>query len=477
MAIALAGTTTNPTHSTKSFSHNSGQGDNRLLIVKVTSINTVTAVTYAGVSLTNTDGAAAAMSVTGTSGAISSIWKLVAPATGSNTVVVTGPVSNVHIVAETWTGVHQTTPLGTFGSATGTSTAPSVTITSATDEVVTDIVGASAALVSNTALTVGSGQTSEGTLVALSFGGTAVRSGASYETGAASTVMSWTTVGTCSWQIGAVPIKPAASGGGSTPVTPPTPPAGATLGVGIAEVSVVPRRTAPDFSPSTSANISTPENQQADWEASGMFPKVLQGTVQEGQIIWDDVWTLPSVAPAGAISISALPTQNSPTASLLVATQDVLVQYPLPVSGSPTTTAYPQLPLASTTTAEANAPENLLPLFYPSAFDGGGKLLDLVAVQCVGQNFTDGVDSWAISVRPDDTEPWSPIQRQYQAEALFWMESRTFGRVWRIAAQILDGDQDDPIGPSGSQIIGWFREVDADPGVYSQRARSSPEVS
>ena len=481
MSIALYKATVTAANTTKTFAHDSGTGDNRLLIVKVNSTAAVSAVTYAGVALTNTDGAASAMTVTNaTSGSITSIWKLVAPASGTNNVVVTVSSSYLYVIAETWTGVHQTTPLGTFGSATGNDTTPTVTITSATDEVVTDAVAAASLTRANTVITVGSGQTSEGSLLWLDLtfaSGYAFRGAGSYETGAASTVMSWTAAGTSQWGILAVPIKPQTAGGGGA-ADPPTPPAGATLGVGIAEVGIVPKRAAPDFSPSSaSGTIGILENQQADWEASGMFPKVLQGTLVGDGIIWDDVWTIPSVAPAGAISISALPTQNAPTASLIVATQDLLVQYPLPVSGSPTTTAYPQLPIAQDTSAGAQNPENLLPVFYPSAFDAGGRLLELVAVQCVGQNFTDEVDSWSIAVRPDDTEPWSAQQRQKSAEALFWMTSGNYGRVWRIAASIQDGDQDDPIGPSGSQIIGWFREVDADPATYSQRARAVPEVS
>lgn len=454
-------------------------GDNRMLLVKVVFTNVLRAVstiTYAGQSLTKTDGAAADMTVENTTGRVE-IWKLVAPPVGTADVVITvdGAV-RLGAVIETWTDVHQTIPLGTFASATGTSTPPSVAVTSATSEIVTDCVSTYSTSTSHS-LSVGSSQTSIGNTTYYATGVSSFRIGASYEAGASSVTMSWDTSSVV-WAIGGVPIKPVTAGGGGG-TTPPTPPAGATLGIGLAEVGIVPKRASPDFSPvvAGSSTYNVLENQQGDWEASGMFPKVLQGTLVGDQIIWDDIYTIPSVAPAGAICISALPTQNSPTQSLLVATQNLLVQYPLPVSGSPTTTAYPQLPIAVTSTTQAQNPESLLPIFYPSAFDAGGRVLELVAVQCVGQNFTDEVDAWAISVRPDDTEPWSTTVRQKSAEALFWMTSGNYGRVWRLAAQILDGDQDDPIGPSGSQIIGWFREVKVDPATYSQRARAIPEVS
>ena len=64
MSIALYKATVTAANITKTFAHDSGTGDNRLLIVKVNSTAAVSAVTYAGVALTNTDGAASAMTVT-----------------------------------------------------------------------------------------------------------------------------------------------------------------------------------------------------------------------------------------------------------------------------------------------------------------------------------------------------------------------------------------------------------------------------
>lgn len=137
------------------------------------------------------------------------ITRLVAPSTGANTVSVTINATAFDLVggAVTFTGVHQTTPLGTCATATGNSTTPSVTPTVASDEVAIDAV--MAADPSN--LTVGSGQTQRwndtGIFVA--------KGGGSTEPGPNPT-MSWTT-SSVEWVIAAVGIKPAS---GSAPSGP-----------------------------------------------------------------------------------------------------------------------------------------------------------------------------------------------------------------------------------------------------------------
>src|SRR5438876_3978980 len=138
------------------------------------------------------------------SGAGAHIYYLLNPAAGSNTVSVTlsASASEIYLGAVTFTGANQTTPVGIFAAATGSSTAPSVTATSNTGETVIDTV----TLCTSSAPTVGGGQTQQwGT-------GSAQGSGhgaGSTKPGASTVTMSWTS-SNVAWAIGAVGIKPAA---------------------------------------------------------------------------------------------------------------------------------------------------------------------------------------------------------------------------------------------------------------------------
>ena len=176
------------------FSHSVGAaGTNRLLIVAVSIDNrTVSGVTYNGVAMTSVGSA--------TNGKqISHMWRLIAPATGANNVVVTlsGGGDDIIAVATSYTGVDQTTPLGTPATATGTSTTASVTVTSATNELVVDSVSSNLGT-----LTVDASQTQRGNAVAGDNQG-----GASEEAGAASVVMSWTIGSSSAWASVGVGIK------------------------------------------------------------------------------------------------------------------------------------------------------------------------------------------------------------------------------------------------------------------------------
>ena len=101
-----------------------------------TACGTATSVTYGGTPLT-----LAGEAVNGT--VRTELWYLVAPPTGSHSVVVTSPVAtDVTASSISFTGVNQTTPLGTLVSAIGTSTTPSVTANTILGEPVVDIMGA-----------------------------------------------------------------------------------------------------------------------------------------------------------------------------------------------------------------------------------------------------------------------------------------------------------------------------------------------
>jgi hypothetical protein len=186
------------------FSHTTA-GSQRLMLVGLSIYNrgseTVSSITYNGDSLTSVGAVA-----NGTNARVE-IWRLIAPDTGTNDVVVTfsAPLARNAIVgAITYTGVHQTTPLGSFAPATGTSTSASVNASSATNELVFDTV----ACKDCDSLAFGGGQTQRWNESILS-GGDSVYSGGSTEAGDTSVTMSWTLGDSKAWSIGAVPIKPA----------------------------------------------------------------------------------------------------------------------------------------------------------------------------------------------------------------------------------------------------------------------------
>src|SRR3989441_726250 len=107
-------------------------GANRLLLVGVTirtdAGQTVSSITYAGAGLTFVRADTIAASVR------SELWYRIAPATGSNNVVVTLSASaKAAVGAISLTGVDQTAPVDAQNGATGTSATPSVTVTTVTD--------------------------------------------------------------------------------------------------------------------------------------------------------------------------------------------------------------------------------------------------------------------------------------------------------------------------------------------------------
>jgi len=116
-----------------SWSHTCS-GSNRLLIVcvgedyAINGGNPITGVTYNGVAMTLWKRQLALSSVN-----YASVWYLVAPATGTNTITVTGSISNTWELAgcsASYTGVDQTTPLTNSTDSTYSGgTTPSVTLT------------------------------------------------------------------------------------------------------------------------------------------------------------------------------------------------------------------------------------------------------------------------------------------------------------------------------------------------------------
>jgi hypothetical protein len=187
-------------NNTLTFQHTVGNGPNRYLVVglnawKVGNAPTVTGVTYAGVAMSRI-GRQAAVS----EGRAVELWGLVAPPTGQAHVVVsTVDAAELTAGAHSWFNVDQTTPTGAPVGAQ----ADTVTIASTTNEVVVDVFGYYAPTP-----TIGAGQTR---LWADDM--TIDGSAASYEAGAPTVTMSWSS-GTQQPVILAVALKPTAAGGG-----------------------------------------------------------------------------------------------------------------------------------------------------------------------------------------------------------------------------------------------------------------------
>ena len=156
----------------------------------------VTGVAYAGAPMWQIGGAADP-----TDSTRMGLWFLLAPASGPNIVSVnfSGPAGAV-AGASSWTGVDQTTPLGSFTSARGQSAAPMVIARSSLDEVIVDAV---ANIGTGGPPAAGPGQSQLWSGLQGGIGG-----GGSYANGRNSVSMSWSqTVDV--WAIGAVPLKPA----------------------------------------------------------------------------------------------------------------------------------------------------------------------------------------------------------------------------------------------------------------------------
>ena len=187
-------------------------GSDRLLRVTTShfdSSDTISSITYNGVALTAVPGGS-----TNNGQYYVTAYYLIAPDTGTHDIVVTvsGSVFDFGAGAISYTDAHQTTPLGTAVTATGTSTTPSVTVSSAADELVDD----GLVIIHGGTLSVGAGQTQRWNAIASSG---FIKYAGSTEGGAASTTMSWSNSSSQTWAIVAVPIKPTGGGSGGPNIT------------------------------------------------------------------------------------------------------------------------------------------------------------------------------------------------------------------------------------------------------------------
>jgi len=215
---ASQGTTGSTAVGSLTFPHAVGAaGTRRILVVGVNLFSTadplptVSSMTYAGQSMIFL--AAKNDDVAPNTRIRSEMWYITAPASGANNIAITFS-ANVRAVAGgmSYTGVHQTTPLGTAATAGASSgTTATVTVSSAAGELVVDTVGARENTSENQSLTKGAGQTQRYNGVSRTGTGSNsnVVGAGSEEAGAASVTMSWTVGTSARWAIVAAPLKPA----------------------------------------------------------------------------------------------------------------------------------------------------------------------------------------------------------------------------------------------------------------------------
>lgn len=205
-AAALLDNTTSSSFSNSSSTTwlHTVNGSDRLLVVGVShhsELNqTVASVTYGGANLTRY--------ITRKQGAVSAeLWYRVAPALGTNTVAVLFSSSTSGTAGATsWTGVNQTVPLGLGVSAGARSTAPSLAVSSATDETVHDVLAWNRRGTTAATATIDPSQSQRWNVNSSSAGGAA-----STKAGAASVTMNWTLSVSKDWALVSASIKPVPS--------------------------------------------------------------------------------------------------------------------------------------------------------------------------------------------------------------------------------------------------------------------------
>lgn len=159
----------------------------------------VSSVTYGATSLTKY-----ATQGFDSNNVVVEIWGAANPVSGAQTVTVTFAASGTYTQAGsiTVTGGNTTTVFRATNTATGTSTSPAVSVTSASGDLVVDVVGNSN---TNTTQTAGGSQTKRwGTLDA---GGDSA-AGSTLTASGASTNMSWTLSASNPWGIAAASFQP-----------------------------------------------------------------------------------------------------------------------------------------------------------------------------------------------------------------------------------------------------------------------------
>jgi hypothetical protein len=197
IAFDAASTSSSPNTTTLTWSHTTGTGSDRILLVSVVTsgIASINSVTYAGVPMT-------LVRTQLRTPVRSSLWVLSNPPSGTGTIAVTASQSSFRIIggAQSYSGVDRVSPFGAVASTNGFGNTASLTLASNADELVVDAYGAS----SGTAAPQ-SPQVSRYSQVSV------YQNAGSSRTGAAPTVtMSWSSGSLVSWTFIAVSLKPSA---------------------------------------------------------------------------------------------------------------------------------------------------------------------------------------------------------------------------------------------------------------------------
>lgn len=134
--------------SSLNFNHNCSGTDRLLIVGLVSKGGSVSSISYDGFAMTKLEGQSNGETRT-------EFWYIVSPSTGVNSVSITMSSSlTFAAIATSYEGVDQSVPFLSAGFATGNSGTSSVTISSATDNVVVDVLG-----IKEGNPTVGTGQT------------------------------------------------------------------------------------------------------------------------------------------------------------------------------------------------------------------------------------------------------------------------------------------------------------------------------
>ena len=209
LAIATDNVSTGTTVSTSLTISHTTDGTNRLMLVGVSLVGMTTgpsgdpqvnSMTYNGANL-----AFVGTQINLAGDAVVEIWQLVAPDTGTHDLDINfggNRYQEATAGVMSFTGVDQTTPLGSFFSANGNSSNPTVTLGSASGELVFDVVSTKDNI--DRPYTPGASQTEYWDL----YSGSQANGSGSVESGSASVTMSRTIETPDHWAIGAVAIKP-----------------------------------------------------------------------------------------------------------------------------------------------------------------------------------------------------------------------------------------------------------------------------
>jgi hypothetical protein len=198
---------------TLTFAH-TVSGSDRVLLVAVQwystqAVRSVSSVTYNGTAMT----LVSSSQIDNGANRFLALYYLIAPSTGTNNVVITlsGTDDLFFGGSVSFTGADQTSPLGTAVTNSGSSTTPSVTLSSAAGEIA---LGACQFECHSGAGAFSTGDTEAWEIL----DGTSNGSAGAYQNGAASVTVDWSGddsgAQTRLWRTSGVPVKPVSGGGG-----------------------------------------------------------------------------------------------------------------------------------------------------------------------------------------------------------------------------------------------------------------------